>query len=117
MPTVTHLIDGITLLPLIDKDAIVYVYAVTLELGDVGCVSSHLLNGDILSLAPTEYECDYTSRDNVDYHPSDCVSFLPIHKPNYLVCIKITPLNCLCTLTDNARVTICFLYLWDLNGL
>ena len=50
MPTVANLIDSITLLPLIDKDAIVHMNTVTLDLGDIRCVNSHLLNSHVLCL-------------------------------------------------------------------
>jgi hypothetical protein len=85
MPAIANLINGITLLPLIDKNAIVYVYAITLELGDVSCVDSHLLNSHNLCLAATESNCYHTCGYQIDDHPNNCVSFASVgHKCNSL---------------------------------
>lgn len=85
MQAVANLIDGITLLPLVDKDAIVYVYAVTLELGDVGGIYPHLFNGHNLCLAGAESNCYHTCGYQIDDHPHNCISFAFVgHKCNSL---------------------------------
>jgi hypothetical protein len=95
MPTVAHLVYGITLLPLIHKDAIVHMNAVTLMLGDIGCIYPHLLNGDNLCLAGAESNCYHTCGYQIDDHPHNCVSFSVVgHKCNSLGVFKITlPVN------------------------
>ena len=85
MPTVTNLINGITLLPLVDKDAIVYVYAITLELGDILCICPNLFNGHDFSLATTKCKRNNNCRDDINHHPDNCVSFSLVgHKCNSL---------------------------------
>jgi hypothetical protein len=59
--------------------------AITLELGDVGGIYPHLLNGHNLCLARTESNCYQTCGYQIDDHPYNCMSFSFVgHKCNSL---------------------------------